>query len=338
MSTAPTIAEIREFISRLALLDGHVEEPDDSSASERNSAAGMMVGAVSADANRLELISALESVKGALAAAQARIAVAFDASERATQRAAGVPAAKLGVGIAEQVALARRESPTRGSRHLGVAKALVHEMPHTMAALTSGELSEWRATLVVQATAVLDADDRRQADARLAGRLGKLSDKQVRAAAMAIAYELDPRSVVNRAAYAVTQRRGVDPASTRHRGLPHRLASCRSGGRGLRGPERRSRCCPRGRGSALARPGQGRHFGRESHWPSHGLGRPGRDRPRDVRCLAASGRPHAGVHSWVRPRARGFRPCARDRRWRGTMRRQPVGKSGGSAHEREWRT
>ena len=213
MSTAPTIAEIREFISRLALLDGHVEEPDDSSASERNSAAGMMVGAVSADANRLELISALESVKGALAAAQARIAVAFDASERATQRAAGVPAAKLGVGIAEQVALARRESPTRGSRHLGVAKALVHEMPHTMAALTSGELSEWRATLVVQATAVLDADDRRQADARLAGRLGKLSDKQVRAAAMAIAYELDPRSVVNRAAYAVTQRRvSIRPA------------------------------------------------------------------------------------------------------------------------------
>ena len=95
MSTAPTIAEIREFISRLVLLDGHVEEPDDSSASERNSAAGVMVGAVSADANRLELISALESVKGALAAAQARIAVAFDASERATQRAAGVPAAKL---------------------------------------------------------------------------------------------------------------------------------------------------------------------------------------------------------------------------------------------------
>ncbi|MEI2826519.1 MAG: DUF222 domain-containing protein [Dermatophilaceae bacterium] len=149
----------------------------------------------------------LEAAKAALAAAQARVTVAFDASQRAAQRGAGLPAAMVGAGVAEQVALARRDSPARGSRHLGLAKALVHEMPHTQAALTAGELSEWRATLVLQATSILDVDARREVDERLAGRLGKLSDRQVRAAASAVAYELDPQSVVNRAAYAVTQRR-----------------------------------------------------------------------------------------------------------------------------------
>ncbi|HMT32303.1 MAG TPA: HNH endonuclease, partial [Dermatophilaceae bacterium] len=191
MSPAPTRDEIREFIARLALLDGCAE----------------------VDSERLELVTLLDSAKASLAAAQVRVTVAFDASQRAAQRAAGVPVDKLGAGIAEQVALARRDSPTRGSQHLGLAKALVHEMPGTLAALTAGELSEWRATLIVQATAVLDPDMRRVADARLAGRLGTLSDKQVRAAAMAVAYELDPRSFVDRAAYAVSQRRvSIRPA------------------------------------------------------------------------------------------------------------------------------
>ncbi|EUA08831.1 hypothetical protein I553_9888 [Mycobacterium xenopi 4042] len=46
--------------------------------------------------------------------------------------------------MATEVALARRDSPVRGSRHLGFAKALVNEMPHTLAALERGILSEWR--------------------------------------------------------------------------------------------------------------------------------------------------------------------------------------------------
>ena len=196
---APTTDELREFIARLALVDGRAPEGLDVRRG--------VDASVGFDADRLELIAVLEAAKAALAAAQARVTVAFDASQRAAQRAAGLPAARVGAGVAEQVALARRDSPARGSRHLGLAKALVHEMPHTQAALTAGELSEWRATLVVQATSILDVDARREVDERLAGRLGKLSDRQVRAAASAVAYELDPQSVVNRAAYAVTQRR-----------------------------------------------------------------------------------------------------------------------------------
>ncbi|HEX8496464.1 MAG TPA: hypothetical protein VF661_04650, partial [Actinomycetales bacterium] len=117
----------------------------------------------------IEQIAVLEQLKGALAARQARVAVAFDRAQREEQAAAGVPARKVGRGVAEQIALARRESPSRGSRHLGVAKALVSEMPNTLAALASGDIGEWTATLVVKETACLAADDRRTVDDELRG-------------------------------------------------------------------------------------------------------------------------------------------------------------------------
>jgi hypothetical protein len=55
----------------------------------------------------------------------------------------------------------------KGNRHLGFAKALVHEMPHTLAALEAGVLTEWRATLIVRESACLDVEDRRALDAEL---------------------------------------------------------------------------------------------------------------------------------------------------------------------------
>ncbi len=94
-------------------------------------------------------IRALEDRKSALAARQARLAVAFDLLQRREQADAGMPAAELGAGVGAQIALARRESPARGGRLLGLAKALVTEMPHTLAALETGQLNEWRATLLV---------------------------------------------------------------------------------------------------------------------------------------------------------------------------------------------
>jgi hypothetical protein len=45
----------------------------------------------------------LEDLKSAAAALQARIAVAFDAAQRRTRRAAGIPAAGLGAGVAAQM-------------------------------------------------------------------------------------------------------------------------------------------------------------------------------------------------------------------------------------------
>jgi len=101
-----------------------------------------------ADAERITQLDFLERLKGAAAAAQARVSVELDSSQREVQARQGMPAEQLGRGVADQVALARRDSKVKGSRHLGLAKALVREMPHTMAALTAGEISEWRATIV----------------------------------------------------------------------------------------------------------------------------------------------------------------------------------------------
>lgn len=157
----------------------------------------------------VERIAELERVKSVAAAGQARAAAALDARRRAAEAAAGVPAAQRGRGVASEVALARRDSPVRGGRHLGLAKALVYEMPHTLAALEAGLLSEWRATLIVRESACLDVEDRRALDAELCAEssgLDGMGDARVAAAAKAIAYRLDPHAVVERAAKAETER------------------------------------------------------------------------------------------------------------------------------------
>ena len=157
----------------------------------------------------IDEIRDLEDLKSAMAARQARHAVAFDALQRREQAAAGVPAEQLGTGIGAQIALARRESPAKGGRLLGLAKALVTEMPHTLAALETGALNEWRATLLVRETACLTAADRAAVDEDLAADTGTFTgagDRRLVAAARAAAYRLDPRSVTDRAAHAASER------------------------------------------------------------------------------------------------------------------------------------
>ncbi|HQE15429.1 MAG TPA: DUF222 domain-containing protein [Mycobacterium sp.] len=154
-------------------------------------------------------ITALERLKSAAAAAQARAAAAFASARRAAETAAGIPSRRRGRGVAAEIALARHDSPARGSRHLGFGQALVHEMPHTLAALERGDLSEWRATLIVRESACLDVEDRRALDAELCAdpsRLAGLGDRRIAADARAIAYRLDPHAVVDRAARAENER------------------------------------------------------------------------------------------------------------------------------------
>ncbi|MBG6224078.1 hypothetical protein IWX63_000633 [Arthrobacter sp. CAN_A2] len=151
----------------------------------------------------------LEELKSMLAARQARDAVAFDLDQRRSQAAAGVPVAEQGKGVAAQIALARRESPARGGRLLGMARALVTEMPHTQAALEAGLLNEWRATLLVRETGCLSAADRCAVDEELAPDTGTFEgagDQQIAAAARAAAYRRDPRSVTQRASHAASER------------------------------------------------------------------------------------------------------------------------------------
>jgi hypothetical protein len=174
--------------------------------------AGLALSDDVAELNGAQLIAeirALEDRKSALAARQARLSVAFDRLQRREQVDAGMPAAELGAGVGAQIALARRESPAKGGRLLGLAKALVTEMPRTLAGLETGELNEWRATLLVRETACLTAAERAAVDAELApdtGTFNGAGDRAIIAAARAAAYRRDPRSVTQRAAHAATER------------------------------------------------------------------------------------------------------------------------------------
>ena len=174
--------------------------------------AGLALSGDVAELNGAQLIAeirALEDQKSALAARQARLSVAFDLLQRREQADAGMPAAELGAGVGAQIALARRESPAKGGRLLGLAKALVTEMPRTFAALEAGQLNEWRATLLVKETAGLTAEDRAAVDAELAADTGTFDgagDRRIIAAARAAAYRRDPRTVTQRASHAATDR------------------------------------------------------------------------------------------------------------------------------------
>ncbi len=161
------------------------------------------------DSARIDLICALERLKSAASARQARVSIELDGSQRALQRAAGVPGERLGVGVAAQVALARRESPHRGGQCLGLARALVTEMPCTLAALEAGALSEWRATLLVRESACLSHEDRAALDREIAGDLSALDgvgDRALVARAKAVAQRLDVASVVACARRAESER------------------------------------------------------------------------------------------------------------------------------------
>lgn len=166
---------------------------------------------------RIDAIRALEDLKDAACAAQAELAVAVVAAEVATAEsvsaAADVDSADPSRARARrvsrarrsaigQVALARRESPHRGQVLVGMAEALVHEMPHTLAALRRGSLIEYRATLLVRETACLDKESRERVDRVIAGdhdALAGMGTRRLVAAAKAAAYRADPYAIVRRA-------------------------------------------------------------------------------------------------------------------------------------------
>lgn len=195
-------------------IEGHLEQPDAPSIALLarvlgQSATGLALGVPLADAERVDR---LEDLKAAAAAAQALLASELDTSRRMAEAARGVPAAEQGRAVAHEVALARRESPHAGGRLLGLGKALVREMPHTLAALRSGAISEWRATLLVRETACLTREDRATVDRELAGtpeaaaELGRKGARAIVAAAQRVACRLDPQAVVDRSSRAARDR------------------------------------------------------------------------------------------------------------------------------------
>ncbi len=167
------------------------------------------INPVAGEADLRAKIEQFEQMKSAAAAAQARATALWAAKRLAAEDAAGVPPAKRGRGLAAEIALARHDAPTRGNTHLGMARALVHEMPHTLAALQCGALSEWRATLIVRESACLSVEHRRQLDSELCADVSRLAgwgNARIEAEAKRIAARLDAAAVVDRSAKAAEDR------------------------------------------------------------------------------------------------------------------------------------
>ncbi|MFD7074823.1 DUF222 domain-containing protein [Nocardioides sp. NPDC059952] len=169
----------------------------------------------------VDWIARLEQVKCTAGAVQAQASVRLEEAVRERQSAAGVPARKLGEGVASQVALARRVSPEKGAKLLGLAKILIAEMPHTFALMKAGLFSQWQATILARETACLSVEDRRVIDHQLCGpgpdgeipKVVSMGLRQLENAAKKLAITLDQASVVARAASAVKDRRvSVRPA------------------------------------------------------------------------------------------------------------------------------
>jgi hypothetical protein len=153
------------------------------------------------DPARIDVIRALEELACVATAAQASLAAELDESRRATEAAHGVPASRRGRGVAAEVALARRESHHRGQRHLGLAKVVARELPHTWRAWRAGRITEWKATLVARETVFLSRDERALVDQAVAGdaeRLERMGDRELAMACQKEAYRLDPVSFVER--------------------------------------------------------------------------------------------------------------------------------------------
>ncbi len=136
-----------------------------------------------------------------------------EVGESPTGRRRRVRHSSTGTGVSAQVALARHESPVRGAQHVGLALALTREMPHTLAALEAGELSEARALIIVRETAGLGTDQRSAVDAEVVDgsdggeRVGDLGDKELARRVRAVAYRIDAEAVMARSARAEADRR-----------------------------------------------------------------------------------------------------------------------------------
>ncbi|KGI68821.1 HNH endonuclease [Mycolicibacterium rufum] len=153
------------------------------------------------EAELRDVVTRCERLKATAAAAQARATALWAQKRRAAEQAAGTPSRKRGRGLASEIALARLDAPVTGNTHLGMANALVHEMPHTLAALQAGVLTEYRASLIVKQSACLTVEDRRALDRELcADQQGLVGwgNARIEAAAAAIAARLDAAAVVER--------------------------------------------------------------------------------------------------------------------------------------------
>jgi len=160
-------------------------------------------------AGLVDLIEQLETAKNALTGVQAKAQAVFAAQQRLAQAKAGMAKDKLGKGVGLQIGLARGESAHRGRQLDELAAVLVREMPHTLNALASGAVGEYRTQIMATETVFLSSEHRADVDRALASDLEKfaaMGTKELAAAARNAAYLLEPEVFTKRREKALTDR------------------------------------------------------------------------------------------------------------------------------------
>ncbi|REE05104.1 HNH endonuclease [Citricoccus muralis] len=166
------------------------------------------------EAESIDRIRALEALKAACAAAQARETAALHAHRTQSEAAHGIPEARRGRGLPGEVGLARRTG-ARGSKHLRLALNLTADLPHTLEALTAGRISEDQAAAIDRQTHWLTSPQRRAADTALADRIEFLGHRQLVQEAQAAAQGQDPAAALQRQEQACRDRHvSLKPAQT----------------------------------------------------------------------------------------------------------------------------
>src|SRR5690625_858230 len=182
-AAAPAVGQIAEFSAGLAALEGATDQ-----------------------AEAIDFLAELEKLKSTAAAAQARVTAVLEKLRHEEEAARGVPKARRGKGLDGEIALARGESPARGTKSLNLAGALTTDLPHTMTALTNGRIREEHAQVVAQGTSWLSPEHRREVDALIAEQLGSLGPRQLGGEVRAHAQRLDQAGAVKRLAKARSER------------------------------------------------------------------------------------------------------------------------------------
>ena len=179
--TAPSLGEIETFIQRLGV-----------------EATGLD------DAERIDRIDALETLRGAAEAAQTETVADLVVSHREAATARRASSTRRSQGLAVQVGLARRTSPHRAQRDVELAMVLRTELPHTRAAYRAGRIDAYRTAVIARETACLSAEDRAIIDEQLCGRadaleeVERLTPRRLAGRIQRAAAELDPASMAER--------------------------------------------------------------------------------------------------------------------------------------------
>lgn len=172
------------------------------------------------EAGLIDQIDELERLKASAASVQARLTVDLDARRQAAREARLLldeekhrgPHPDSGLG--REIGLARHESPHEGRRKLGLARALLHDLPETLAALERGDLNERRAQIIASETSDLRPGQRREVDRIVCDDLDGTGDHELRDAVRREVLRLDEGGYLARHRRAHSQRR----VTSRHLG------------------------------------------------------------------------------------------------------------------------